>query len=254
MNSPQSWKPEMYDAKLGYVSQWGKGVVELLDARPGERILDLGCGTGDLTYQIAQTGAHVTGLDLSVPMIEQARAKYTGIPFLIGNAEQFTLDEPVQAVFSNAALHWAKRAPDVIASVWNALAPGGRFVAEFGGKDNVGSLINALSGILARDYGIDATKRNPWYFPSIGQYSELLERQGFRVTYAVHFDRPTMLEDGEQGLAHWLNGFADAFFSGFDESAKTRLYDQIAAAVRPALFRQGSWFADYKRLRIVAVK
>ncbi|MNJ60153.1 hypothetical protein D3C77_558680 [compost metagenome] len=83
----------------------------------------------------------------------------------------------------------------------------------------------------------------------------MLEEQGFRVTYAVHFDRPTLLEDGENGLFHWLSGLAaDDFFHNFTETQKIEAFHHICDAARSELYRDNAWFADYKRIRIVAVK
>lgn len=253
--SKQVWQPGLYDDKLGFVSEYGKDVVELLQARTGERILDLGCGTGDLTYEISKTGAEVFGMDLSAPMIEQARQKYPSLDFRVDNAESFELDFPADAVFSNAALHWIKDAQGAAASVWNALKPGGRFVAEFGGKGNVDVIIRSLSAVLEKDYGVAAGPLNPWYFPSLAEYSALLEELGFRVIYAAHFDRPTKLGEGEDGLSHWLKGFAeDSFLSAFEEAEKLAILQKTAGLARSELFKEGCWFADYVRLRVVAVK
>ena len=248
------WKADLYDAKLDFVSQLGKGIVDLLDPQPGETVLDLGCGTGDLAHEMAMRGAKVIGMDLSARMIEAARAKYPGISFLVGDGEQFVPDQPVDAVFSNAALHWMRRPEKVIACVWNALKPGGRFVAEFGGQGNVAAVIGAISRVLERDYGIDASACHPWYFPSIGQYSTLLEKQGFRVTFAAHFDRPTPMKDGENGLRLWLDGFADAFFEGLSPAEREEAIRNIEAEARDELFRDGVWYVDYRRLRVAAVK
>ncbi|NBC68029.1 methyltransferase domain-containing protein [Paenibacillus sacheonensis] len=248
------WNPGAYDDKLGFVSQFGQGVVGLLQPVSGERILDLGCGTGDLTETIAQSGANATGMDLSDNMIAAARLKYPHLDFRVANAEDFTTDVAYDAVFSNAALHWMKQPEQVVTCVWNALAAGGRFVAEFGGRGNVETVIAALAESLAEDYGIDAASRNPWYFPSIAQYSKLLEDQGFAVKAAFHFDRPTMMKDGDGGLRHWLAGFADDFVKEFTARQKEALFDTVASKARAALFRDGSWHVDYKRLRILAIK
>ena len=194
----QSWASEHYDEKLSFVSEMGRGVIDLLEPAEGERILDLGCGTGDLTQGIALSKALVTGMDLSPSMLEKARIKYPNLNFVEGNAECFTVQEPLDAVFSNAALHWMKNAEDVVQCVHDALRPGGRFVAEFGGQHNVGTVVQAISEVLM-EQGIDAGTRSPWYFPSIGEYSVLLERHGFRVTYALHFDRPTPMQDSGTG-------------------------------------------------------
>jgi trans-aconitate methyltransferase len=255
MSSVHNWQPELYDNKLGFVSQFGKGVVELLSPKSGERILDLGCGTGDLSWEISKSGAKVVGMDLSANMIDQAKRKYPGIDFVIGNAEEFTFEETFKAVFSNASLHWMKRADNVIRSVKNVLEKDGRFVVEFGGKGNIEKIVEAISNVLSKDYGIDANDLNPWYFPSIGEYSILLEQQGFRVTYAVHFDRPTKLEDGESGLNVWLAGLAaDDFFKGFSETEKRDIFNKVSELAKKDLYKDGVWYADYKRLRIVALK
>jgi ubiquinone/menaquinone biosynthesis C-methylase UbiE len=254
MSSVNKWKPDLYDHKLDFVSDYGKSVVELLHPLKGEKILDLGCGTGDLSYEIAKSGAHVVGMDLSADMIEKALDKYPQIQFIVGDAERFNMDETFDAVFSNAALHWMKNAEQVVRCIWHALKQGGRFVAEFGGKGNVETIVNAITHILDQEYGIDAVARNPWYFPSIGEYSKLLESQGFHVTYAVHFDRPTRLKDGESGLDDWLTSFGDDFFHDFSETERSAVFKKIASAVKPQLFRNGSWYADYKRIRIATLK
>src|SRR5690606_11462865 len=125
MSSVNEWNPNLYDNKMGYVSSFGKGVVELLQPTKGEKILDIGCGTGDLTYEISKSGANVTGMDFSKDMIEQAKNKYPDIHFLIGDAESFRTDTKYDAIFSNAALHWMKNAEKVVESINVALQSGG---------------------------------------------------------------------------------------------------------------------------------
>ncbi|WP_274364088.1 class I SAM-dependent methyltransferase [Paenibacillus thermotolerans] len=254
MNSIHVWQTDLYDKKLDYVSELGKGVVELLNPKIGEKILDLGCGTGDLANEISKTGATVVGMDLSTQMINSAKEKYPEINFFVGDAESFKLDEQIDAVFSNAALHWMKKPERVIKCIWDALKTGGRFVAEFGGQGNVENVIRATSQVLGKEYGIDASTLNPWYFPSIAQYSTLLEQQGFRVTYAVHFERPTKMPNGEEGLHLWLTGFADDFFKGFSAEEKNNVIHKIEEETRSELFKDGAWYIDYKRLRIMAIK
>lgn len=248
-----AWNAEHYDNKLGYVSEFGKDVVSLLQPKQGEVILDLGCGTGDLSNEIAGFGASVVGMDLSESMIQQAQNKYSNLEFLVGNGEDFRTNEQFDAVFSNAALHWMIQPSNVISCVWEALSSGGRFVAEFGGRGNVETVIDALE-LALEELGIASNDRNPWYFPSIGEYAILLEMQGFRTTYAFHFDRPTRMPDGDKGLEHWLNGFAENYLKGLDLSTRNRVIQRVTELSRPKLYKDGQWFVDYKRLRIVAVK
>ncbi|MGG3282995.1 class I SAM-dependent methyltransferase [Paenibacillus solani] len=252
--SEQVWKPYEYDRQLSFVSAYGKGVAELLAPQPGERILDLGCGTGDLAYEISASGAHVTGMDYSAEMIERAKGKYPGLTFMVGDGENFATETPYDAVFSNAALHWMKDAASVVRSVYNSLKPGGRFVAEFGGLGNIDGIYQALKSVFANYYGIDADTRNPWYYPSLGQYASLLESQGFRVHTAHHFDRPTKLPEGKDGIKHWLLQFGDHFFAGFTVEEKNEAIDHISQAAQKALWHKDSFYGDYKRLRVFAEK
>jgi len=253
LSSMNNWHADHYDKHISYISEIGKGLLDLLQPEHGERILDLGCGTGDLANELFMRGVVPTGIDYSPTMIEKACAKYSHIQFMVSNAETFRTDQPFDAVFSNAALHWIKRPEKVIESVWLSLREGGRFVAEFGGKGNVHNIVESISNVFA-ELGISANDRNPWYFPSVSEYTSLLEAQGFRVAFAAHFERTTPFHDGEKGLRHWLDMFCDDFFNGFTDEQRTQLYDRIEHTAKPKLFRDGVWHGDYKRIRIVAMK
>ena len=179
------WDAELYDDKHSFVSQLGADVVELLSPQSGEHILDLGCGTGPLTSKIATSGAEVLGIDSASTMIEQARENYPHLQFEVADGANLSFTEQFDAVFSNAALHWIKQPEEAVASVWRSLKPGGRFVAEFGGKGNVKLIIAAIDNVIrAADPAVNAL--NPWYFPSIGEYGTLLEQQGLQLTFRPH--------------------------------------------------------------------
>ncbi|MCW5849050.1 MAG: methyltransferase domain-containing protein [Anaerolineae bacterium] len=247
------WNASHYDTQHAYVWKFGTGVVELLAPQPGERILDLGCGTGHLTAQIAQSGATLVGLDSSPEMIQLARQHYPGLQFVVADAADFQVDEPFDAVFSNAALHWMRRPADVIRCVWNALKPGRRFVAEMGGQGNIQTIVEAVTEAMAQ-VGLDAAPLNPWYFPSLAEYAGLLERQGFEVSFAWLFDRPTLIDGGEAGMQQWLAVFCKDFLAAVPEAQREAVVRAMEDRLRPRLFRDGAWVADYRRLRIVAVK
>lgn len=250
----KTWNTALYDGKNAFVWKHGRGVVELLAPQPGERILDLGCGTGHLTNQIASAGAEVTGIDKSQSMIEEARRLYPNLRFEIGDASNFHFDQSFDAVFSNAAIHWMKDQPGVARCVWNALKPAGRFVAEFGGKGNISALRTALTEAV--EAAGEKINSEPFarYYPSIGEYATLLEAQGFRMTFATHFDRPTKLDEGEKGLNNWLLTFTDNVIESLPANKRQGVIVQVERELKPTLFRDGSWFADYRRIRIVAVK
>lgn len=247
-----SWNAGLYDNKFAFIWEYGSNLIDLLDPQPGETVLDIGCGTGHLTHAIAERGANVIGHDFSPAMIEQARVNYPDIRFEVADASDFALAEPVDAIFSNAVFHWVRDQEGVAACMARALKPGGRFVAEFGGKRNVGQIIAAaIDAMRAAGYP-DGAARNPWYYPSIAEHAALLERHGLETISAVLFDRPTLLDGGEAGLALWLEMFGDSFFAGIPETTRKAIVTSIEEQLRPALFRDGSWYADYRRLRLVA--
>ena len=244
-----TWDAERYEGGHSYVWRLGAGVVELLAPRAGERILDVGCGTGQLTAEIAKSGARVVGLDSSINMVGQARQNYPGLTFALGDATGFHFDEPFDAVFSNAALHWVKNAGAAAESIAQALHSGGRFVAEFGGKRNTQTVIAALRDVL----GPEADQRCPWYYPSIAEYSYLLEQYGLETRHAQLFDRPTPVE-GANGMQDWLRMFCGSYFQGMTAGEQEESIREIAARLRPKLYRENIWTVDYRRLRVVAIK
>lgn len=247
-----SWNASLYDQKHSFVSEYGKSLIPLLEPQPGEFILDIGCGTGHLTQAIAEAGAHVVGLDSSASMIETARATYPDLEFLVADARNFSFPTPFDAVFSNAALHWIPEAEEVVRSIAAALKPGGRFVAEFGGKGNIATIVSAFQQSLREITNIEADFG--WYYPSIGEYASLLERHGLAVQTALLFDRPTKLEDGENGLRNWLQMFRRDILQNMSDETKLQVIERTEAKARDLLFKGDHWIADYKRLRVVAYK
>ncbi|MGJ5629660.1 class I SAM-dependent methyltransferase [Nostoc sp. CALU 1950] len=248
-----NWDASLYEDKHAFVWQYGEDLLKLLNPQLGESILDLGCGTGQLTEKIAQAGAEVMGVDRASEMIEKARQNYPHIRFDVADARSFQVDKPLDAVFSNAVLHWVKEADSAIASIHQSLKPGGRFVAEFGGKGNVLAIATALSNALEA-INIPAQALNPWYFPSIGEYATLLEQQGFDVIYSTLFARPTALAEGEAGMANWIRMFASSFLAGLSDEQQIQVIRVIEEYLKPTLYQQGTWTADYRRIRIVAIK
>jgi trans-aconitate methyltransferase len=250
-HSPAAWDAGLYDDRHAFVWKHGEALVELLRPVAGERILDVGCGTGHLTARLAEAGADVVGLDSSAVMLEQARAAYPHLEFVLGDARAFSFGRPFDAVFSNAALHWVREAGAVARCVRACLRPGGRFVAELGGRGNVAAIVAALRQAAQR-LGIDLELPG-WYFPGVAEYAGLLEGAGLEVRFAVLFDRPTPLE-GPDGLRAWVRMFAATTLAAVGAGRHEEFLGALEEAGRPALFHDGGWHADYRRLRVVAVR
>lgn len=243
----QDWSAETYTRNARFVAELGMPVVELLAPQAGERILDLGCGDGALTARLAQLGASVLGVDASADMI--AAAKAAGLDARVVDGESLAFDGEFDAVFSNAALHWMKAPQRVIAGVWSALKPGGRFVGEMGGRGNVAQIVAALDAALAAR---GLAFANPWYFPSPDEYRALLEAAGFRVSHIELIPRPTLLPGDIGG---WLETFARPSLAALANEARADFIADMVERLRGALCdAAGDWRADYVRLRFAAHK
>ncbi len=247
MSTAQHWDPERYARNARFVSDFGEPVVALLAPRPGERILDIGCGDGALTAKLAEAGCRVVGVDASAEQVAAARAR--GLDARVMDAAELDFEAEFDAVFSNACLHWIKAADAVVAGVRRALKPGGRFVAEFGGGTNVGRIVLALERALERR-GIDGRALNPWHFATAAEYRRRLEAGGFTVDSIELFARPTPLPGD---IGDWLETFAESFLSALPAAARPEFVAELREDLRPDMCdAEGHWTADYVRLRIAA--
>jgi SAM-dependent methyltransferase len=245
----QHWSAERYAKTAHFVPRMGAPVAELLAPRPGEHILDLGCGDGVLTEKIAAAGAIVVAVDAAPDMVAAARAR--GLDAWVMAGQDLDFDQAFDAVFSNAALHWMRPPERILAGVYRALKPGGRFVAEMGGHNNTAAILVALSAVLGRR-GLDAHRLSPWYFPSAAAYGEKLEAAGFAIDEIGIVPRPTPLP---AGLEAWLETFAEDFLGALPPSDRFAARREVAELLRPVLMdERGIWIADYVRLRFRAIR
>jgi trans-aconitate methyltransferase len=244
------WNPTTYDHRAGFVSRMAGDLVALLAPQPGERILDLGCGTGELAAQIAAAGAHVTCLDASPDMVAAARARVPGAEFRVADAQALADVAAFDAIFSNATLHWMRDPAAAARGMARALRPGGRLVAEFGGRGCVATVCDAAAIALCA-LGEPVERWLGWYFPSLGTYTSLLEQVGLTPRAAWLFARPTPVA-GADGLAAWLGIFLAPLAAHLGAARWAAFVRRVEAACAPKLCRADGWELDYVRLRLVA--
>jgi trans-aconitate methyltransferase len=253
VNLASRWSPGDYARNAAFVPALGEAVLTLLDPRPSELILDLGCGDGALTEKIAAAGANVIGLDSSAEMVEAARRR--GIDAFFADAEQMDVARFGQfdAVFSNAALHWMLDPDAVAGGVFAALRTGGRFVGEMGGAGNLASLRRGLRDELeARGYQMPA--EDPSWYPDVEEFTRLYCTAGFAEIRAELIERPTPLPGG---VAEWVMTFRSGLMdmAMVPEWARGEVARAVEDRLAPALRQtDGSWCADYIRLRFTMRK
>jgi SAM-dependent methyltransferase len=243
----QTWNPTAYAEVGSFVPTLGAGVLDWLAPQPGERILDLGCGDGQLTAKIAASGAKVVGVDASPEMVEGALSR--GIDARVCDVEELPFDSEFDAVFSNAALHWVRGQDAMMAGVKRALKPGGRFVAEMGGHGNIAAIRVALIAVLER-HGCSGLEDGVNYYPTPEGYSERLAAHDFCVEQIQLIPRPTPLPSG---MAAWLEMFRRGVLDSVPAALRQAVIDETVALLEPALLDEaGNWTGDYVRLRFIA--
>ncbi len=221
----------------------GRAALDLLDPKPGERVLDVGCGDGALSLKIIDRGAEVVGVDTSPELVEVARA--AGVYAQLLDAADMTFDRLFDAAFSNAALHWMLDKHRVASAIFNALQLGGRFAGEMGGEGNLARLREALyTELVIRGYQPPLEASN-WY-PTPDEFAAVYEAAGFTHIDARLIQRPTELE---HGVGSWVRTFRRGWLdrAGVPEDERS----ELAAAVAE---RAGSNTADYVRLRFTMRK
>lgn len=241
------WNTETYDHKHDFVFKYGEKLLDYLPAH-SNKVLDVGCGTGELTAQIAAKGCEVKGIDQSNNMIQKARLNFPKLDFVQGDILNMSLEKgEFDTVFSNAVFHWIKDQQKLVEKIQQVLQPGGYLICEFGAQGNINIISQAFSAELKL---LGKTYRSPFYFPSVSAYTTLLSQNNFEIVTADAFSRPTFLKGGYSGLRNWVQQFFAADLAKLDDA--TMVLDHLEERLKSDLWKEDHWEADYRRIRVVA--
>lgn len=237
------------ELRFDQVSQEPHPLLHLLRPRPGEHILDIGCGQGYWASRFIAAGASVVGVDIDRESLAVAAA--AGVETVEADARTLDFSDEFDAAFTNAALHWMPPISDLVRRVHRSLKPGGRFIGEFGGHGNVASIRVAIRHGFAAA-GLDFRDYDPWEFPTTPAFCDMLEAAGFEIERIETFPRHTPLP---QGLEHWLDYFMSDIYARLPEGKGDFIKGETVRILRD-IASQGDehWVADYVRLRFRAAK
>ena len=245
------WDPDTYRTTFNFVTDYGDELIDLLNARPGERILDLGCGTGHHVATLTALGAQAIGVDASPSMVAMARDLHPADTFMLVDAVR---DQPTlglfDAVLSNAALHWMQPQSAALNFARRSLHTGGRFIAEMGGAGNVAIITDIFRQALD-DHNLNHLVIEQNWFPTIGQQASALEVAGFEVSSMKLVDRPTPLPSGTTP-ADWCAHFRASTWGQIPPTLQEQVHASINTSAAHLLLNGGGWWVDYRRLRFIA--
>ncbi|MBO0421647.1 methyltransferase [Enterococcus plantarum] len=245
------WDAKKYNTTHDFIFKYGAGLLALLPKEP-KKVLDIGSGTGALTNQIAELGHKVTGIDQSANMINQAKESYPDLNFLqediLNPSDQIGLYD---IAFSNAVFHWITDQELLVKNISEHLNVNGQLICEFGAVGNVQAIREAFGREL-KTFG--QPFEEPFCFTSITDYRTLLKKHCFEVVEILEYDRPTPLKGGRAGLREWMEQFYTDELGALSGDQKEKLLENMERDLAPRLWKEDHWEADYRRLKIKAVK
>lgn len=243
------WNSSLYDKKHDFVAEYGKDLLTYIPNHPAQSILDLGCGTGALTIQLADLGSRVMGVDSSSSMIEKARERFPGLTFQICDALALPFEAEWDVIFSNAVFHWISDHDTLLESIRRALTPQGVLICEFGAVGNTAVILQSF-GTASAEFGYSYESKFNYQSPE--NFEKLLTKHGFVIDRVWDFDRPTPLKDGKDGLQNWIRQFLASDLAAMSQDIQERVLSRTEELAKERLWKKTEWVADYRRLRAVA--
>jgi trans-aconitate 2-methyltransferase len=207
-----SWNAKDYERNSQAQQKWARELIANLNLRGVEDILDLGCGDGKVTAEIARLvgDGSVVGVDNSRQMIDLAKEKYSphkhpNLSFQVMDASCLSFENCFDVVFSNAVLHWVKNHKPVIEGLYKSLRIGGKILLRMGGKGDAEGMLSVIDDVKASDKWAQyfTEFEFPYTFLGIDEYQILLKESGFSIKH-VELIPKDMTHDGKPGLEGWI--------------------------------------------------
>jgi len=245
------WNAQTYSKTCGRVTEHGMQLVDVLKEMRHGKVLDIGCGTGVLTNEIAKFAQEAIGIDASPAMVEKAKSAYPALRFMVMDARALPWEGAFDAVFSNAVFHFVKEQDVLLGGVHKSLAPKGALVCEFGAAGNIAALLDAVAAACVKRHKLYTPR---FYYPTGNEYAALLVTQGFSIESIAVYDLDTRLTEGEPGLRNWISQIFSVEMAWFDEASREEVLEEIEDALRPAQWDGENWHLLNRRIQVIARK
>jgi len=204
------WDAKKYDAAKAPQVDAGRELIAMAGVSDTDSILDIGCGTGRLTIELARLASKgsVVGIDSSSEMLERAMEKTKSIENISlrqVSAQSMSFTDEFDLIFSNSALQWMKEQKEVMGRVYQSLKPGGRIVFQLPAKNFCREFFDYTSNAIALLHleQFYVNWKSPWYFPAKEEYGTLLKDTGFGNVRVFYRDYRLVFESLNEVL-DWL--------------------------------------------------
>ncbi len=230
------WNAADYANNSSVQLTFARELIEKLQLTGSESILDVGCGDGKITAEIAQflTYGYILGIDSSPEMINYAQEQFSisefpNLQFLCMNAANIQLNKKFDILFSNASLHWLEDHQAFLAGANQTLQPGGRLYISCGGKGNIEEISNILAEVMNyitwKDYFKDF--QYPWYFYDVNPYENWLLKSGFKPIQVELIPKDAIFA-GKEGLLGWLRTVGMPYTQFIPDDKKNDFMNDVA--------------------------
>jgi trans-aconitate 2-methyltransferase len=251
---------EKYESSSAPQREWGTKLISKLKLRGNEIILDLGCGNGLTTYELANKvpNGKVIGIDSSNSMIEIAKSHKTdNMEFILMDMEFMDFENDFDVVFSNAALHWILNHENLLKNIYNSLKPHGFVQVQFAGDGNCPHFMKIVKEVMKlpkfTKYFQDFIW--PWYMPKKSEYTHIIAKKGFK-NYRIWLEKVEQYFQDEQSLAGWIQQPSIVpFVSILPEKLKNHFKDLVTEKMlQETKTTDGKYIEIFRRINVYAEK
>ena len=252
---------EKYKKASTHQRQWGKKLIAQLNLKGAERILDLGCGDGGITAQLAELvpDGLVVGIDASQSMIDSAKKtyKHRNLRFDLADINDTGFEDEFDVAFSNAALHWVKDHRRLLANVYKSLKAEGILRFNFAADGNCSHFFKVIKQVMAQERYAECFNDFvwPWYMPAIDKYRKILKQFDFKETKVWGQNEDRFFGDAEE-MTKWIDQPSIVpFLKCVEMSDKQTFRDTVVERmVEEILQPDGRYFETFRRINVFAKK